>query len=151
MGLMILWRISNYADLLGIGGMQASGRWHTAGRPIVYLAETPASALLETLVHLEVDEYHRPTTYQLLKIEVPGEVSREETSLQALPVGWRRDEGVPREIGDAWLLRSSSALMRVPSVITPETGNWLLNPRHPDAAALRILHAERHLYDSRLL
>ncbi len=147
---MILWRISNYADLLGIGGMQASGRWHTAGRPIVYLAENPASALLETLVHLEIDEEHRPDTFQLLKIDAPEGISSEETSLESLPADWKRDEDITRGIGDEWLLRSSSALMRVPSVIAPETCNWLLNPRHAEAASLKIVHVERPLYDSRL-
>ena len=61
---MVLWRISNYADLLGIGGMTASARWHTAGQSIVYLAETPSAALLEVFVHLETDEDHRPDAYQ---------------------------------------------------------------------------------------
>jgi len=47
---MELWRISNYADLSGAGGLQAAGRWHTRGKRIVYLADHPASALLEMLV-----------------------------------------------------------------------------------------------------
>ncbi|MGH7819352.1 MAG: RES family NAD+ phosphorylase, partial [Candidatus Binatia bacterium] len=46
---MTLWRISNHSELKGIGGLRASGRWHTAGRPIVYLAEHPALCLLEVL------------------------------------------------------------------------------------------------------
>ena len=50
---MELWRISNYADLSGAGdGLLAAGRWHTRGRRIVYLADHPASALLEMLVHM---------------------------------------------------------------------------------------------------
>jgi hypothetical protein len=52
--LMVLWRISNFAGLKGIGGLRALGRWHFAGRPVVYLAEHPAGALLETLVHQEI-------------------------------------------------------------------------------------------------
>jgi RES domain len=47
--------------------MEASVRWHTAGRPLVYLAETPSSALLEILVHLEADDDDRPDSCQLLK------------------------------------------------------------------------------------
>ena len=147
---MILWRISNYADLLGIGGMEASARWHTAGRPIVYLAEGPSSALLEILVHLEADEYDRPDTYQILKVEAPDDITVKKVSLTSLPADWKNNEEVTREIGDAWLEKSVSALMRVPSVIMPETYNWLLNPRHADAKKVTILHAEKHLYDSRL-
>ena len=51
---MFLRRISNHADLLGIGGMQASARWHTAGQPVVYLAERPSSALLKSLSTLSL-------------------------------------------------------------------------------------------------
>ena len=120
---MILWRISNYADLLGIGGMEASARWHTAGRPIVYLAESPSSALLEILVHLEADEDDRPDTYQILKVEAPDDIPVKEVSLTSLPADWKNNEEATREIGDAWLEKSVSALMRVPSVIMPETYN----------------------------
>ncbi|HWB87031.1 MAG TPA: RES family NAD+ phosphorylase [Bryobacteraceae bacterium] len=147
---MILWRISNYADLLGIGGLEASARWHTAGRPIVYLAESPSAALLEILVHLETDEEDRPGSYQILKIEVSEGVAAESVPLASLPPGWRSNESTTREIGDAWLAKSASALLRVPSVITPETYNWLLNPRHADAKKIMIVHVENHPYDSRL-
>ena len=147
---MILWRISNYADLLGIGGMEASARWHTAGRPIVYLAESPSSALLEILVHLETDEDDRPDTYQILKVDAPDDITVKKVSLTSLPSDWKNNEEATREIGDAWLEKSVSALMRVPSVIMPETYNWLLNPRHADAKKVIILHSEKHLYDSRL-
>src|ERR1700710_2443183 len=74
--LMELWRISNYADLKGIGGLRASGRWHFAGQPVVYLAEHPASALLEILVHQQLSHSeHVPDSYQLLRIEVPDDIA----------------------------------------------------------------------------
>jgi RES domain-containing protein len=59
---MDLWRILNYADLSGLGGLRAAGRWHSQGRRIVYLADHPSSALLEMLVHL--DRSLIPSTYQ---------------------------------------------------------------------------------------
>jgi RES domain-containing protein len=147
---MILWRISNYADLLGVGAMAASARWHTAGRPLVYLAESPSSALLEILVHLEADEDDRPDSYQLLKIEVADDVATESVSLTSLPPHWKGDAAVTRAMGDDWLERGATALLRVPSVITPETHNWLLNPRHTDAKRAAVVHIDRPLYDSRL-
>ena len=147
---MVLWRISNYADLLGIGGMNASARWHTAGKPVVYLAESPSSALLEILVHLEVDEEHRPDSYQLLKVKVDDRVSSREISLGDLPRNWSTDEETTQPIGDSWLAGSSSALLRVPSAITPETWNWILNPRHTDANKVKIVAKGKYPYDWRL-
>ena len=147
---MILWRISNHADLLGIGGTRSSARWHTQGRPVVDLAENPASALLEAFVHLELDEDDWPESYQLLKIEAQDAIACDLVSLASLPTGWRSEEAVTRSIGDGWLEISRTALLRVPSAITPETWNWLLNPRHSDAGRVQIRAAEAYLYDSRL-
>jgi RES domain-containing protein len=48
---MVLWRISRHRELSGTGGLRASGRWHHAGHRIVYLAESPAGALLEVCAH----------------------------------------------------------------------------------------------------
>ncbi len=147
---MLLWRISNYADLTGAGGMLASARWHTAGRPIVYLAETPAGALLEILVHLELDEAHRPATYQLLRIEASDHVAVQRLDPASLSSNWRRGEPETQARGDAWLRGGETALFAVPSAIVPETSNWLLNPRHPEAAHLRITHTLAAPYDLRL-
>jgi len=68
-----LWRISNYSDLSGPGGLKASGRWHEKGRHVVYTSDHPASALLEAMVHLEIDFEDLPDTYQLLEIDVPDD------------------------------------------------------------------------------
>jgi RES domain-containing protein len=147
---MILWRISNHADLLGLGGLYASARWHTRGRPIVYLAESSTAALLETLVHLEVDAAHRPDKYQLLKVQADDSMHVERVELDVLPSYWKSTQDVTQRLGDEWLQRARSALLRVPSAIAPETWNWLLNPRHKEAPLVRILTAEEHRYDWRL-
>ena len=147
---MLLWRISNYADLTGAGGMLVSARWHTAGRPIVYLAESPAGALLEVLVHLELDEAHRPSTYQLLRIEVNDSLTLQRLDPASLSPDWRVTEAETQAQGDAWLRAGKTALLAVPSAIVPETSNWLLNPRHPEASHLRVTHVLAARYDARL-
>ena len=57
---MFLWRISNYRTLDGRGGLETSARWHSQGRPIVYLAESVSGALLEVLVHFELVRHGFP-------------------------------------------------------------------------------------------
>lgn len=147
---MILWRISNYADLEGRGGLVSSGRWHTRGRRVVYLAESPAGALLEALVHLELAETDLPDAYQLLKVSVPSSVKTEKCNPAALGEGWNRSPEITRRAGDEWLRRESSPLLQVPSAVVPETWNWVLNPAHPQARRLRISWARRYEWDSRL-
>jgi RES domain-containing protein len=147
---MILWRISNHADLSGVGGLYASARWHTQGKPVVYLAETPSAALLEILVHLELQEAERPDRYRLLKVEVDEGTAFEEVELSSLSSEWQKDEQQTRARGDAWAEKGETVLLRVPSAIAPETWNWLLNPRHKDAAQARIIASATYPYDPRI-
>jgi RES domain-containing protein len=124
---LICWRISNYVDLSGIGGLRASGRWHNAGKPIIYTADTPSSALLEVLVHLEIYSVDNlPDAYTLARIEVPDDLLGdlvEESSLQA---SWREELNVTRDIGDKWLNKEETAVLAVPSAIVPYTTHYLI-------------------------
>lgn len=147
-----MWRISNHADITGIGGRKASARWHTRGHRIVYLSSTPASALLEILVHLEIEEGHLPRFYKLLEIQVPDDVTIEKLEGWAkLPKGWPGKQAVTRALGDQWLNRNSSALLQIPSALVPRTSNFLLNPLHPDAAKIQVASVSRQGQDRRLL
>lgn len=145
---MELWRISNYADLSGIGGLRAAGRWHSQGRRIVYLADHPSSALLEMLVHMGRDLI--PPTYQLLRVTAPDDIAVEHVGPN-LPPDWRARTMFSREIGDRWLDRSVSALLQVPSAISARGANFLLNPAHPDAARIAVTEVIQAPFDSRLL
>ncbi|MBT1510975.1 RES family NAD+ phosphorylase [Bradyrhizobium sp. SRL28] len=145
---MELWRISNYADLSGIGGLRAAGRWHSQGRRIVYLADHPSSALLEMLVHMDRDLM--PATYQLLRIVVPADIAVETIDID-LPADWRSQVLTSREIGDRWLDRATNALLRVPSAISAKGNNYLLNPEHPDAAKIAVAEIIKAPFDPRLL
>jgi RES domain-containing protein len=146
---MFAWRISNHADLGGQGGIIAAGRWHNAGRPIVYCALHPATALVERLVHEEVGLTGLPDTYKYLKIEIPDGLDFAE--LPPLPAGWEGDEAFTRSIGDQWLARGDTALLYVPTVLVPETENLLINPRHAAARACRIVAEIPFPLDRRLL
>ena len=148
---MRLWRISNHASLSGEGGLYASGRWHTRGRRVVYLADHPASALLEIMVHLEIDAGDLPTHYQLLGTDVPDALRMTTLNESALPPDWRERAAHTRTLGDGWLREAPAPLLRVPSAIVPDAGNYLLNPAHPDAARIVIASATRAAFDPRLV
>lgn len=148
---MLLWRISNFVSLDGKGGLQWPGRWHTPGRPVVYCAQTPAAALLETLVHLEIPLADLPARYRLMKIAAPDDVSLRSVAAADLPDDWIDDPLATRTAGDDWLAAPTSVLLLVPSAIVPETHNVLINPGHPDAARIAIVTATDHVFDSRLL
>jgi RES domain-containing protein len=148
---LIVWRISNFADLSGEGGKRAGGRWHSAGAPIVYLASSPAAALLEVLVHLESDIDLLPATYQLLEVTLPASIKILALHEKRLTEDWLNDSAQTRAIGDAWLASSSSAAIWVPSAVAPCTNNLLLNPRHSDASKATVKSHGRYPFDPRLL
>ena len=144
-----LWRISNYRDLKGEGGRRYSARWHNAGRPIVYLAETAAGALLEVLVHLELPMMEPPPEYTLLRVSYPENLTISELTIS--DDAWRSNIEFSRQVGDQWLQQEVSALARVPSAILPRTFNVLLNPMHQQASLITIEEEIHWPYDVRLL
>ncbi len=146
---MNLWRISNHISLSGEGGMRASARWHSRGRPVVYLAESPAGAMLEVLVHLKGRRDKLPLTYTLLALLAPDTISIEQTMMPP-DAAWKKDLEWSREQGDEWLRSGRTALLEVPSVILPRSRNFLLNPLHTDAHLIHVEEAITDLYDERL-
>lgn len=146
---MVLWRISNYATLDGAGGLYASGRWHSKGQLIVYCAQNPSTALLETLVHLEIDAEDRPDYFQSLKVDGPDTLSCETIESHQLPTGWMNDLTVTQRIGDNWLSEARTLLLKVPSILVPETWNILVNPIHPEVSSLKIAASYQHAFDAR--
>lgn len=136
---MQLWRISNYASLSGEGGLYFEGRWHTIGLPILYLAASPAGAMIEILVHLELDEGPLPTHYQLLQVSTPDYLPVENLAPDhSFHQVCTLELAATRAFGTAWLKSGRTALAQVPSAILPATSNYLLNPSHPDASLLKI-------------
>lgn len=146
---MELWRISNYPDLSGIGGVKASGRWHTRGKAVVYLTDHPATALLEMLVRMDDDLI--PSAYTLLRVTIPDAISVTQVEGDDLPPDWRDRPAVTRQIGDQWLDQSTTAILRVPSAIVHATRNWLLNPAHPAAIEARVVEVIKAPFDQRLI
>jgi len=145
---MELWRISNYSDLSGIGGLRAAGRWHSQGKRIIYLADHPSSALLEMLVHMDRDLI--PSSYQLLRVLVPNDIAID-VAAATFESDWRSNTMVSREIGDRWLDGGSTAILKVPSAISERGNNFLLNPLHPDAGRIAIAEIIKAPFDPRLL
>ena len=143
---MQLWRISNYPDLTGLGGLKIAGRWHPRGHHIVYCADHPSTALLEALVH--ATRHAMPPTFQLHCIEVGGDIDAMEFNPDR---PWRDDLSYTQEQGLAFLMDGKHPLMRVPSVVMPKASNYLMNPRHPDSSRIALVESWRFPFDSRLV
>ena len=116
-----LWRISNHIDLSGEGGRGYSARWHSEGRQIVYLAESPAGAMLERIVHMTdmYEDASLPRFYQLLKVAAPDDLGTKPLNTIA-PTDWKADIEFTQQIGNALAgldgnVAGSSALRSCPA------------------------------------
>src|SRR5688500_4174140 len=146
---MRVWRISNHEDLSGRGGLLFAGRWNRLGTPIVYTADHPATAMLETLVHLEWDRV--PETYKLIQIDLPDDSSSYRIDAADLPTAWRTDPNVTQAIGTDLFNRAEHLFIFIPSVLVPHAWNVLLNPLHADAGRCSITEVIESPFDARLI
>ena len=146
---MRLWRLACHVSLDGGGGLIAAARWHNQGRPILYTATSPSGALVEVLVHLDVELEEIPDGYRLLGIDVPDDAIKDARG--ELVVDGSSGSDRSRALGDAWLRSCDSLLCRVPSAIISHTENVLINPAHPDMAKVVLGIDEPFTFDGRLL
>ena len=140
-----------FRALDGEGARLYGGRWNSPGRPVVYASETLALAALEYLVH--IDPADVPADLVALTLDVPDDVAAEAVAAADLPPGWERgpESHVCQAIGDRWLREGQTPLLRVPAAPVPEEANVLLNPRHFDAARVRVAAERPFAFDPRLL
>lgn len=138
----------------GIGSLRYNGRWHRAGIPVVYAAESPAVALLEVLVHVE-----RPSLVRMDLVVVPctfDESLMEPVAAYAggagLPDDWRTFPWPmsTQAIGMRWFEAGRSVVLEVPSAVIPSAKNYLLNPEHPKFAHVALGTSEPFDVDLRL-
>ncbi|MBJ6109345.1 RES family NAD+ phosphorylase [Hymenobacter sp. BT523] len=150
---MEVFRLARYArrhDLSGYGAYLYGGRWNLPGLALLYTAEQRAMALLETLVHLPVEDL--PDDMYLLTLDVPDDASREALTPADLPPDWQR-LSMPQPtatIGHQWLQSGRSLALQVPSAVVPQERNLLLNPAHPEFIRVRLLDAQPFHFDERL-
>ena len=66
------------------------------------------------------------------------------------PDGKPARRATKRAIGDRWLDRGQSAVLQVPSAVVIGESNFIVNPNHPDCAALVTGPITDFRYDPRL-
>ena len=123
------------------------GRWNTARSPIIYTSEHYSTAMLEKLVHASSV---LPANQHYVRITIPNGVTYEIFQSAAHP-GWDSQvETVCKRVGEAWFAERRSALMLVPSMLARLERNILINPLHPDSAAISHELPEPVWWDDRL-
>jgi len=133
----------------GEGAAKTGGRWNSRGVPVVYASASQSLAALETLVHLTPPVMFH---YKVIRIGFSDELV-EQLKAGVLPSDWRVEPPPPstKQLGDAWVRSSRSAILAVPSVIIPDEINYLLNPAHADFKKIAVGKPADFTFDPRLL
>lgn len=142
---MFVYRICGapYAALDGEGARLFGGRWNTPGNPAVYTSLHLSLAVLEYLVHVEIDNL--PSNLIWLKIEIP-----EKASIERFPGAAAPNERDAALFGDEWLRAKRSLCLEVPSAILSVERNIILNPQHAEIAKVKTLENHPFKFDERL-
>ena len=127
------------------------GRWNSKGYPMLYTSSTRALAALEVLVHMPVNNV-KFMDFSLISISLP-ENSLEEIKYNVIKMEMEENglNSSFKSIGDDWIKRNSSLLLKVPSVVINEEFNFLVNPIHRDFGKVKILSKQPFNFDERLL
>jgi len=134
----------------GEGPWRYGGRWNSPGVHVVYVSEHQSTAAFEVFanrVPFILDE-----KYKAFHLQWPDSLT-ETFQVKKLPVTWRISPP-PQEtqvIGDRWIKEGRSAVLALPSAISPADTNFLLNPEHPAFKRIRINLPIDYEFDPRLL
>jgi RES domain-containing protein len=152
---MRVWRICRRphaaASLTGSGGLHVSGRWHHRGRPIVYTSASPSLAALEVPVH--VDPALAPTDLRLIEIDIPEGIAIEACDPARLVTDWQVFPApvALQDFGSEWLSDLRTPVLSVPSAVLAIERDLTINPAHPDAPRIRVVHEQAFSFDPRLI
>ncbi len=121
----------------GAGARRNGGRWNSPGTRVVYAAHSASLAILEILVHLQ--RTAALPSYVLFAAHFT-EAQAARLDRRRLPAAWRAYPPPPelQALGDDWARSASSLVLEVPSALVPHESNFLINPAHPEFAALPI-------------
>jgi RES domain-containing protein len=134
----------------GEGARLFGGRWNNPGTPIVYAASAISLALLELLAYLE--DASVLSSYVLFRAEIRENLI-ETLATAILPRDWRASPAHPstKAIGDKWFHESRSAVLSVPSAVSPLERNYLVNPAHRDFRKIKTSGPLEYVFDPRIV
>jgi RES domain-containing protein len=134
----------------GEGSRRYGGRWNSPGVRVIYVSEHQSTAALELFVHNK--PFSPDESYKAFHLEWPDNLT-ETLSMKNLFANWRVTPPTrsTTDIGDRWAQERRSAVLAVPSVVSPADTNFLLNPEHRDFHRIRIAPPVDFSFDPRLL
>lgn len=135
-------------------GSGIDGRWNTLGQYVIYTGGSLALSCLEKLAH-SVGTSLNSGIFSVTIIEIPDKLPIAEITIRQLAkldANWHKVINYPitQQLGDNWLHKMETAVLKVPSAIIDLEYNYLLNPAHPDYDKIKIADVNKFTFDPRL-
>ena len=147
---MLVYRIAhkNYTDHLFAPGF--SGRWNSAGKKVLYCAESIPLAILESMIRRQGAGFNRD--YNIIVIEMPDDLAVRTISLSELADNWRdfRDYTICRQIGNTWFDAFDTPVLKVPSAVVIQCYNYVINAQHDDYKRVKVVAITELVPDARI-
>jgi RES domain-containing protein len=144
---MQVYRIINKAWI----DMPPSGnpaRWNLRGDKVRYCSENIATSFLETMINRAGSGYNDDFVIQTYL--VPQSIKVKQIKRDHLPSNWETDPGHTMALGHKWYISQDSLLLKVPTVIVPESFNFIINYNHPDINKIKLLSQTKLIPDERI-
>lgn len=137
---MLIYRIThrNFSKKLFASG--AEGRWNSAGKKVIYAAESIALAFLENMVRRQGVGFN--SDFKIMVIEIPDDSLITIIPATELKVGWRdlKDYSACQLLGDDWYNQGVTPVLKVPSAVLPDSFNYVIHTGHNDYISKKIKH-----------
>jgi RES domain-containing protein len=147
---MLVYRIGHkdYAGKLEASG--ANGRWASAGKMVIYAAQSIELAFLESMIRRQGVGFNRD--FVTVVINLPGDQQIEEVKTGDLKDGWRdfRDYRACQFIGNKWYDDLRTPILKVPSAILPQSHNYVLHTLHPEFRKVSMVSVDALVPDERI-
>src|SRR5438046_9551145 len=134
----------------GEGPWRYGGRWNSPGVRVVYVSEHQSTATFEVFTNRV--PFILEERYKAFHLEWPDTFT-EFFPAKKLPIDWRifPPPTSTMKIGDRWARGRQSAVLALPSAISPADTNFLLNPEHPAFKRIRVHPPINYDFDPRLV
>lgn len=134
---------SQFQPFDGAGAFRWGSRWLDPGCMVVHAAETYSLAVLENLVHWQAAAL--PPSLVCVVATIPKGIN-----ITAMAPNNINDAEACKAIGNAWYQSGETAVLSVPSVVSPFESNVLFNQMHSDFKKIEVAEPIEPPIDGRL-
>ena len=147
---MLVYRIVHKTYSTGLYASGLKGRWNSAGKKVIYTAESIPLAFLENMVRRQGVGFNKD--FKIMIIEIPDSIIISSINLSDLEDGWRdiKDYSKCQLFGDKWYDEGKAMVLKVPSAVLPEAFNYVINSEFSDYGMIKLITTTDLIPDERI-